>query len=83
MAVAFVYVAYFALNVYHTPALDSLSCITDTQGHLLSNSGAASSKAYTVSVKIEHDKIDMDQDYIPPLYDLPVSLINRAVFDEG
>ena len=79
VAVVFVYIAYFALNLFNTPALDSLTCISDTQGHLLPKAPRSTKGFYAVSVGEQRDD-QPDQDYIPPLYDLPVGLVNRAVF---
>lgn len=95
MTVVYVYIAYFALNLYHTPSLSSMTCITDTQGKLhpkfkrqFANQGAndklqkgeedkaAKYPPYSILQKME----GYEDDYIPPLYDLPVSLINQAVF---
>lgn len=69
MAVVYVYVAYFALNLYHTPRLTDLSTITDTQANILP-------KGWDQSGLLS----DLSDDSIPPLYDLPPGLVSRAVF---
>lgn len=80
-AVVFVYVGYFALNLYHTPPLDSLTCLVDTQGHLLPKAERDSSgnitkyPAYSV-----HTTKGRAGEYIPPLYDLPAGMVNEALF---
>ena len=81
VAVVFVYIGYFALNLYHTPPLDSLTCMVDTQGHLLPRSEQDSAgnvtkyPAYSV-----HTAQGRAGEYIPPLYDLPAGMVNQALF---
>lgn len=86
VCVVYVYIAYFSLNLYHTPALSSMTCITDTQGKLHpffkkknQDSNGGNCGSYT-PYSIIHNEPDREDDYIPPLYDLPVGLINQAVF---
>lgn len=83
--VVYVYIAYFALNLYHTPAMSSMTCITDTQGkiHPKFREGTNSTERRVFTFppySIRNNMENYEDDYIPPLYDLPVNLINQAVF---
>lgn len=80
-AVVFVYVGYFALNLYHTPPLDSLTTIVDTQSHLLPTSARDSAgKITSYPPYTVHTVKGRAGEYIPPLYDLPAGMINEALF---
>lgn len=84
VCVVYVYVAYFSLNLYHTPALSNMMCVTDSQGKIhprFRNAGMTDNPANTSPpYSIRQTMPGREDDYIPPLYDLPVSLINHAVF---
>jgi len=79
VAVVYVYVAYFALNLYYTPPLDALECIVDTQANLLPSKDDAKYAGQKKEIRYTVGR-DPNDDHIPPLYDLPVGMINRAVF---
>lgn len=75
--VVFVYIAYFAINLYHSPSFDDLTSVVDTQAHLLPVS--LESEAFP-PYSLNAD-LGFQDDFIPPLYDLPHGLINRATFE--
>jgi hypothetical protein len=81
MSVVYVYIAYFALNLYHMPSLSSMTCIKDTQGRL--HPHFASDYRKDRSGNEDVPALGQEEDYIPPLFDLPVSLINGAVFGDS
>lgn len=88
VTVIYVYIAYFALNLYHTPALSSMASVTDTQGKVHPKLKEVDRKLEAESpiyppYSIRHKMEGYEDDYIPPLYDLPVSLMNQAVFGGG
>lgn len=65
----FVYIAYFALNLFNTQTLDSLTILSDTCAHIPPPKPAHAESAQSA------------EEHIPPLYDLPPGMINRALFD--
>lgn len=87
VCVLYVYIAYFSLNLYHTPALSSMTCVTDTQGklHPLFEGGIRQENpsAAPPPYGIRQSMSDREAEYIPPLYDLPIDLINQAMFGDN
>jgi len=79
IAVVFVYAGYFCLNLYNTPALDDLCSITDSQTNILPRNRKNSSGKLLHTV-VRYGKDGQEENYIPPLYDLPPCMINVAVF---
>lgn len=82
VSVVYAYVAYFALNLYHTPALDSLTTLVDTQAHLLPRKRDVAGRSSALPAYDINADLGFEEDYIPPLYDLPAGMINRALFDD-
>lgn len=83
--VVYVYIAYFALNLYHTPALSRMTCVTDTQSKIhpkfREEAGSADqTRSSFLPYSIRHSMEVYEDDHVPPLYDLPVALINQASF---
>lgn len=76
MAVVFVYIAYASLNIYTTAALDDLTQIVDTQGHL---------HAYKEGQEhpiLKNSMHRLPEGSIPQLYDLPMGLVNDVLYGE-
>ena len=81
VSVVYIYIAYFALNLYHTRALDSLTTLVDTQAHLLPRKRDVHGRSRAMPAYDINANLGFEEDYIPPLYDLPAGMINRALFD--
>lgn len=76
----FVYTSYFALNLYHTPPLGALCSITDSQANLLPSTEGRRRAHKPLHTVVRSTKGAQEEDFIPPLCDLPPAMINKAVF---
>ncbi|GEM07252.1 phosphatidylinositol N-acetylglucosaminyltransferase subunit P [Rhodotorula toruloides] len=86
MLVAFVYVSYFFLNMHNTPRLNSLSLLDDSRAfvHPPARPPALSNGAPRPPTPLWAHAVLAEEDAIPPLYDLPIEVVNRVLYgDEG
>ncbi|GAA5851788.1 hypothetical protein JCM9279_004408 [Rhodotorula babjevae] len=85
MLVAFTYASYFCLNLYNTPPLSSPSLLDDPRAFVappprppppLDGSSRAPTPLWA------HGAALADDDAIPPLYDLPIEVVNRVLYGD-
>ncbi|BGP32049.1 hypothetical protein JCM10296v2_003828 [Rhodotorula toruloides] len=79
MLVAFVYISYFLLNMHNTPPLTSLSLLDDPQAFVTPppRPPAPSKGAPRPPTPLWAHAVLAEEDAIPPLYDLPIGVVNR------
>ncbi|BGP40040.1 hypothetical protein JCM10449v2_003998 [Rhodotorula kratochvilovae] len=82
--VAFTYASYFCLNLYNTPPLDSPELLDDPRAFVpppprppppLDGSARAPTPLWAHSILLPEDAI-------PPLYDLPIEVVNRVLYGD-
>ncbi|CDR46975.1 hypothetical protein NBRC10512_002882 [Rhodotorula toruloides] len=86
MLVAFVYVSYFLLNMHNTPSLTSLSLLDDPRAFVTPppRPPANSKGVRRPPTPLWAHAVLAEEDAIPPLYDLPIEVVNRVLYgDEG
>ncbi|KLO19391.1 PIG-P-domain-containing protein [Schizopora paradoxa] len=72
------YFTYWALALYLTPSFESLSTITDARAHV------AEAPVSSTSEKFSNPYLAAAlPDAIPHMYDLPIGLVNRILYDVG
>jgi len=72
------YFTYWALALFSTPSFGSLSTITDSRAHVADNpismAGEGFSNPYLAAAL---------PNAIPHMYDIPIGLVNRVLYDTG
>ncbi|TNY18659.1 PIG-P-domain-containing protein [Rhodotorula diobovata] len=77
MLVAFVYSSYFCLNLYNTPPLSSSELLDDPRAFV-----PPPPRPPRAPTPLWAHSVLLEQDAIPPLYDLPVEVVNRVLYGE-
>ncbi|SCZ98647.1 BZ3500_MvSof-1268-A1-R1_Chr3-1g05524 [Microbotryum saponariae] len=75
MLAAFIYFSYISINLFITPPINSLDTLTDPFAFILVPGEEDPHPLITNSVLLPPDAV-------PPIHDLPVSLVNRVVFGD-
>lgn len=93
MLAAFVYFSYIALNIFITPALDSLHTLTGSHASPTAGRRELTTFADTQAYILEPgngigphpllvNSVMLPHDSVPPLHDLPIGLVNRVAFGD-
>ncbi|GAA5930166.1 hypothetical protein JCM3775_004529 [Rhodotorula graminis] len=88
MLVAFTYASYFCLNLFNTPPLSSPSLLDDPRAFVAPPArpppplDRSRRRAPTPLWAHGAALADDDDDAIPPLYDLPIEVVNRVLYGD-